>query len=137
MTTSSRAGTSQKSAGTPASDGGDARTSFNSAFWSLVSFAAFSFLACPVTTEHNRLAFQSRSQSETVRDDRSTVDAIISELTPMDAYKTASAFMRIKTMVSLRFFQLRRVARSAGSTEIVVMNSLYNNGKLEQECGFV
>ena len=69
----------------------------SSSFWARVSFAAFWFPACPVSTEHIRGARHSASHSSTVRSVRSTVFAMMLILTPSEAYRTASAFIRTST----------------------------------------
>ncbi|WP_220668355.1 hypothetical protein [Propionibacterium australiense] len=94
FTTSRRAGTSQNSASIPDREGGWARTVLRSSFWVRVSFAAFWFPACPVSTEHILLDCQPESHSRTVFSLRSTIFAMIPSPTPSEAYRMASAFIR-------------------------------------------
>ena len=97
FTTSRIAGTSQNSAWMPVREGGWARIFLSSCFWSRVSFAAFWFPACPVSTEHILVACQSASHSCTVLSARSTIFAMMSIPTPSEAYRIASAFIRTST----------------------------------------
>ena len=69
----------------------------SSSFWVRVSFAAFWFPAWPVSTEHTRVACQSASHSCTVRSVRSTIFAMMLMLTPSEAYRIASVFIRTST----------------------------------------
>ncbi len=97
FTTSRIAGTSQNSAWTPAWEGGWARMALSSSFCARVSFAAFWFPAWPVRTEHILVACQSASHSCTVLSARSTIFAMMLILTPSEAYRIASAFIRTNT----------------------------------------
>ena len=97
FTTSRIAGTSQNSAWTPAWEGGRARTAVSSSFCARVSFAAFWFPACPVSTEHILLSCHSASHSRMVFTLRSTISAMILTSTPREAYRMASAFIRTST----------------------------------------
>ena len=97
FTTSRIAGTSQNSAWTPVCEGGWAKTALRSSFWARVSFAAFWFPACPVSTEHILLSRQPASHSRMVFTLRSTISAMMLTSTPREAYRIASAFIRTNT----------------------------------------
>ena len=92
-TTSLRAGTSQKPALTPDSEGGLLKTSSSSSFCALLSFAAFSLPACPVTPDRSLFFRHCDSHLRTVPSARSTISAIISRPTPRAAHTIASAFI--------------------------------------------
>ena len=94
FTTSRIAGTSQNPARTPAGEGGRARMALSSSFWARAGFAASWFPACPVRTEHILVACQSAGHSCTVLSARSTIFAMMLVLTPSEAYRIASAFIR-------------------------------------------
>lgn len=94
---------SQNATGTPFWDGGTATRSATSAFCSRANFAAFSFSACPVTTEPNRRVPSRAAKPCTVFADRSTIRPMTSDGTPSYACHTASAFIRTSVKVSIRF----------------------------------
>ena len=95
--TSCTAGTSRNPVRAPAWEGGWARMVSSSCFWVRVSFAAFWFPAWPVSTEHILVARHSASHSCTVFSVRSTIFAMMLILTPSEAYRIASAFIRTST----------------------------------------
>ena len=69
----------------------------SSSFWARAGFAAFWFPAWPVRTEHILVACQSAGHSCTVLSARSTIFAMMLILTPSEAYRIASAFIRTST----------------------------------------
>ena len=78
----------------PAWEGGRARMVLSSSFWSRVSFAAFWFPAWPVSTEHILVACHSANHSCTILSVHSTIFAMMLILTPSEAYRIASVFIR-------------------------------------------
>ena len=69
----------------------------SSSFRTRVGFATFWFPACPVRTEHILVACHSAGHSCAVLSARSTIFAMMLILTPSEAYRIASAFIRTST----------------------------------------
>lgn len=114
----------------PASDGGLLRVSSTSSFCDLLSLAAFSPPARPITTELSLVRRHCDSHSRTVTSTRSTISATVSRTTPRQVHRYVCRWSEMGLLEIVGIFGVRIVL----GVVCPVIENLLRRDPREQDC---